>query len=77
MDANSRGEARGVAVQIEVIEFELTCREHGTHRTIVPAELPRPRNCAHCFLPAERRELRRFTLDRLPAAGAGSEAFIG
>jgi hypothetical protein len=66
-----------MAVQIEVIEMELTCLEHGAHRTIVPAQLPRPRNCAHCFLPAERREIRRFTLDRPLAGTVGGEAFIG
>jgi hypothetical protein len=77
MDANSREEACVVAVQIEVVEVELTCPEHGAHRMIVPAELPRPRNCAHCFLPAQRRELRRFTLDRSLAGSLGSEAFIG
>lgn len=66
-----------MAVQIEVVEVELVCRKHGAHRMIVPAQLPRPRNCAHCFLAAERRELRRFTLDRALAIPTGGEAFLG
>ena len=66
-----------MAVQIEVVELELTCREHGAHRIIVPAQLPRPRNCAHCFSPAERRELRRFILDRTLSTPIGGEAFLG
>ncbi|MCZ7576656.1 MAG: hypothetical protein M5U18_06275 [Dehalococcoidia bacterium] len=29
-------------MNIEVIEFELTCEKHGKHRLLVPVELPRP-----------------------------------
>ncbi|HQW51969.1 MAG TPA: hypothetical protein PL082_07925 [Tepidiformaceae bacterium] len=64
-------------MNIEVIEFELTCAEHGVHRLLVPVELPRPRVCAHCFLPAERREIRRFVMARTGREKIGGEAFIG
>lgn len=65
-------------MRIEVIEFELTCREHGAHKLIIPVELPRPCNCAHCFLPlAGRRELRRFTMDGPLPAPFGPEVFVG
>jgi hypothetical protein len=68
---------RTVPVNIEVIEFELTCAEHGVHRVLVPVELPRPRACAHCYLPAERKELRRFAMAHPLPAAFGGEAFIG
>ncbi|MCL4241435.1 MAG: hypothetical protein KJ048_08780 [Dehalococcoidia bacterium] len=64
-------------MNIEVIEFELECAEHGVHRLLVPVELPRPRVCGHCFLPAERREIRRFVMARTAAEKIGGEAFIG
>ena len=68
----------GVAVNINVIEFELTCRIHGPHKTIVPTELLWPRNCAHCFLPVTaRRELRRFSMSGPLPGHIGSEAWIG
>lgn len=70
-------DTREDAVNIEVIEFELTCQEHGKHRLLVPVELPRPRVCAHCFLPAERREVRRFVMARTAPEKIGGEAFIG
>ncbi len=62
-------------MNIEVIEFELTCTEHGVHRVLV--ELPRPRACAHCYLPADRRELRRFLMTHPLPRAFGGEAFIG
>lgn len=62
----------------EVIEFELVCSEHGRHRILTPAALPRPRHCAHCQLPLiKREELRRFHLRRAIDSPVGSEAFIG
>lgn len=64
-------------VHIEVIEFELTCAQHGAHRVIVPVELPRPKACAHCFLPAERRELRRFVVEGPLTEAFGGEVFVG
>ncbi len=65
-------------MKIEVIEFELVCREHGAHKTLVPVECPRPRRCAHCFLPLERRaELRRFSMEGPLPGAVGSEAWIG
>jgi hypothetical protein len=64
-------------VNIEVIEFELQCPEHGAHRLIVPVELPRPRRCAHCFLPVGRRELRRFMIEGPLPSALGNEAYIG
>ncbi len=64
-------------MNIEVIEFELLCEEHGVHRLLVPVELPRPRACAHCFRPAERREIRRFVMPRTAPEKIGGEAFIG
>lgn len=67
-------------MQVEVIEFELTCPEHGTDRMIVPVQFPRPAACRHCFARlTERREVRRFTVDPpFPASvSAGSEAWIG
>ena len=64
-------------VNIEVIEFELMCPQHGVHRVLVPVELPRPRACAHCYLPAERKELRRFFMAHPLPAAIGGEAFIG
>ncbi|HMO55020.1 MAG TPA: hypothetical protein PJ994_10990 [Tepidiformaceae bacterium] len=64
-------------MNIEVIEFELTCTEHGVHRVLVPVELPRPRACAHCYLPADRRELRRFLMTHPLPRAFGGEAFIG
>lgn len=67
----------GHSVRIEVIEFELQCEVHGAHRLLVPVELPRPRACVHCFLPAERREMRRFFLDGPLPAALGNEAWVG
>jgi len=64
-------------VRIEVIEFELSCPEHGAHRLIVPVELPRPKACAHCFLPADRIEIRRFVIDGPLPAALGNEAWVG
>ncbi|MEP7216996.1 MAG: hypothetical protein ABI782_12145 [Anaerolineaceae bacterium] len=65
-------------MQIDVIEFELACSAHGIHKVLVPVEFPRPRNCAHCFLPAvARREIRRFSLSQPLPSLVGSEAFIG
>jgi|GEM_PF-1136909 len=65
-------------MRVEVIEFELTCAEHGAHRTVVPAGLPWPRACVHCFRPAERRVIRRYAVDA-PVSDAfiGGEAYIG
>lgn len=63
-------------MNIEVIEFEIRCPAHGVYRVQVPAELPRPRACVHCYAPVERRELRRFTTSLAAPAGP-SEAFIG
>jgi hypothetical protein len=65
-------------VNIEVIEFEMICRVHGSQKTIVPAQLPRPRYCVHCFLPVvERRELRRLITELPLPDSVGSEAWIG
>lgn len=64
-------------MRIEVIEFELTCAAHGVHRVLVPVELPRPRACAHCYLPAERKEIRRFMMEGPLPAALGNEAFVG
>jgi hypothetical protein len=64
-------------VHIEVIEFELICTDHGAHRLLVPVELPRPKACAHCFLPAEHRELRRFTMEGPLPQALGNEAWVG
>jgi len=64
-------------MQIEVVEFELTCRAHGAHKLMIPAGLPQPRNCAHCFERAERREIRRIAMGGPIPGGVSSEAFIG
>jgi hypothetical protein len=64
-------------MHIEVIEFELNCAEHGEHRILVPVELPRPAACAHCYLPATRRELRRFIMDGPLPAALGNDAWVG
>jgi hypothetical protein len=65
-------------MHIYVIEYELTCPEHGVHKTLCPVELPRPRHCVHCFLPAtERREIRRFSMEGPLPSAVGSEAWIG
>ena len=64
-------------MHIEVIEFELTCTEHGAHRLIVPVELPRPKACAHCFLPADRVELRRFVIGGPLPSALANEAWVG
>lgn len=65
-------------MQVEVIEFEISCPDHGAHRIIVPVQSPWPRYCAHCFLPARsRRELRRFVMQGPLPAHLGSEAWIG
>ncbi|MGE3073473.1 MAG: hypothetical protein AB7N24_05215 [Dehalococcoidia bacterium] len=64
-------------MHIEVIEFELICDEHGAHRVLVPVELPRPKACAHCFLPAERTEIRRFTLEGPLPNAIGNEVWVG
>ncbi len=65
-------------MRVEVIEFELTCPEHGAQRTVVPATLPWPRACVHCFRPAERRLVQRFTVEApLPGRFIGGEAYIG
>lgn len=68
----------GGIVQIDVIEFELICRKHGVHKTLIPSVAPRPLYCAHCFLPVEaRRELRRFAIDGPLPSPVGTEAWIG
>lgn len=68
----------GDEMKIDVIEFELICREHGMHNVLVPVEFPRPHNCAHCFLPAvSQREIRRFSMNQPLPSPVGSEAFIG
>lgn len=68
----------GAVVNIDVIEFELTCEIHGVHKTLVPAELPWPRYCAHCFLPLSgRRELRRYAMAGPLPNQVSSEAWIG
>ncbi len=73
-----REEEVWTVMHIDVIEFELTCAAHGVHRTIVPAVLPWPKNCAHCFLPlAARRELRRFQMEGPLPSAVGGEAWIG
>ncbi|MBA4179924.1 MAG: hypothetical protein C0506_04980 [Anaerolinea sp.] len=65
-------------MQIDVIEFEVTCPAHGPHKIMVPVEFPRPRNCAHCFLPVtSRHELRRLSINHQLPSRVGSEAFIG
>lgn len=65
-------------MHIDVIEFELICPEHGTQKTIVPAQLPWPKCCVHCFLPlSSRRELRRFRMDGPLQSDVPSEAWIG
>ena len=65
-------------MHIDVIEFELTCPEHGTQKTITPARAPRPNCCVHCFLPvSSRRELRRYTMEGPLQTAVGSEAWIG
>ena len=64
-------------MHIDVIEFELTCREHGVHKTIAPANAPRPHSCMHCFLPVTQRELRRFQMEGPLSTAVGSEAWIG
>ena len=65
-------------MHIEVIEFELHCAEHGVHKMLTPVEAPRPRYCAHCFLPVtSRRELRRFSMEGPLPSAVGSEVWIG
>lgn len=64
-------------MRIEVIEYELTCVVHGAHRLLVPVEVPRPHVCAHCYLPADRRELRRFMIDGPLPTALGNEAWVG
>jgi len=64
-------------MNIEVIEFEIVCPEHGANRVLVPVELPRPCRCVHCFLPAERREIRRFKMEGPLPSALGNEAYVG
>ena len=64
-------------MRIEVIEYELTCAVHGAHRLLVPVEVPRPHVCAHCYLPADRRESRRFMIDGPLPTALGNEAWVG
>ena len=63
-------------MQINMIEFELTCPEHGRYSVVVPVHDPWPRCCLKCYGPVARQELRRFRLENLPAH-LGSEAWIG
>ena len=64
-------------MRMDVIEFELTCSEHGVHKTIVPIQLPWPQNCVHCFSKAIRRELRRYEMEGPLPKSLGSEAWVG
>jgi hypothetical protein len=64
-------------MRVDVIEFELTCPEHGKHRIIVPERSVWPRHCAHCFAVAERSELRRFRTEGPLGSSLGSEAWVG
>ncbi len=65
-------------MHIDVIEFELRCPVHGLHKTVVPVELPRPRHCAHCFLPvSERRETNRYAIAGPVPGFVGGEVLIG
>lgn len=62
----------------EVIEFELTCAEHGVHKMVTRVGVPRPRACMHCFLPLTGiREVRRFPMEGPLPSTVGSEAWIG
>ncbi|MBE7520500.1 MAG: hypothetical protein HS107_14780 [Thermoflexaceae bacterium] len=75
MSGRWRGED---VMDIDVIEFELTCDIHGPHKVLVPAVLPRPRHCAHCFLPVTaRREVRRFSMAGPLPDQVSSEAWLG
>jgi hypothetical protein len=67
-----------VAVNVEVIEYEVVCSDHGRHKMLVPERLPRPSRCPHCFLPlVSRREICRSTA-RLPLPGlARPETWVG
>lgn len=64
-------------MRIDVIEFELTCPEHGVHKTVVPVQSAWPQHCAHCFSRAKRRELRRYEMEGPLPRALGSEAWIG
>lgn len=65
-------------MQINVIEFDLVCSVHGEHTVLVPEGFPRPKHCAHCFLPVEsRQEVRRLSINHQLPSHVGSEAFIG
>jgi hypothetical protein len=64
-------------MRIDVIEFELNCPEHGPHKIVVPLQSPWPQNCAHCFSPAGRRELRRYDMEGPLPRSLGSEAWVG
>ena len=64
-------------MRMSVIEFELTCPEHGRHRIIVPLQSPWPQRCAHCFSTVERREVRRFEMEAPIPTSVGSEVWIG
>ncbi|MGE5597033.1 MAG: hypothetical protein ACM3S1_13495 [Hyphomicrobiales bacterium] len=65
-------------MQVEVIEFELTCPRHGRELMVVPVRFPRPQGCRHCFAPlTSRREIRRFMMETPVPDTVPSEAWIG
>jgi hypothetical protein len=64
-------------MNIEIIEFEFECPEHGVYRVQIPVELPRPRACVHCYHAAKRRELRRYLAPAPVEPYAPTEAFFG
>ena len=63
-------------MRINMIEFEMTCPQHGRYSVVVPAHDPWPRRCIHCYEPVSREEVRRFRIDNMPAH-LGSESWIG
>jgi len=61
----------------QVLSGSCSLRVRGAHRLLVPVEVPRPHVCAHCYLPADRRELRRFMIDGPLPTALGNEAWVG
>jgi hypothetical protein len=78
LPASDPDEAFDVVAKLGIGLNRDTARREILLQDQVPAELPWPRNCIHCFLPLTgRRELRRFAMPGPIPNQVSSEAWIG
>lgn len=65
-------------MRIELVEYEVTCAEHGPHIVVVPDHCPIPHRCDYCFHELSARKLLRHYFAEGPVKGlARPEAWVG